>query len=172
MDSSEILARLEVVEDRQQIYDVLTRYCRALDRCDLALMKSVYWEDGYDNHGVFQGNAQDYAAFIIPEIQQWFEMTMHAICNVHIELDGHRAHVESYLISYCQVKADRGRIEGVFGPSYLREVVGEGEPLPQDFLYGGRYWAGTSTPGGLRSEWLALSAVISASKSARLSKER
>ena len=139
MDSSEILARLEVVEDRQQIYDVLTRYCRALDRCDLALMKSVYWEDGYDNHGVFQGNAQDYAAFIIPEIQQWFEMTMHAICNVHIELDGHKAYAESYLISYCQVKADRGRIEGVFGPSYLRDVVGEGEPLPQDFLYGGRY---------------------------------
>jgi hypothetical protein len=95
MDSSAILARLEVVEDRQQIYEVLTRYCRALDRCDLELMKSVYWEDGYDNHGVFQGNAQDYAAFIIPEIQQWFEMTMHAICNVHIELDGHRAHVES-----------------------------------------------------------------------------
>ena len=132
-------ARLTEVEDRQLVYEVLARYCRALDRCDLELMKSVYWEDGWDNHGVFQGNAQEYAAFIIPEIQQWFSMTMHAICNVHIELDGHKAYAESYLISYCQVKADRSRIEGVFGPAYLQRVAGDGVVAPQDFLYGGRY---------------------------------
>jgi hypothetical protein len=136
---AQLEARLEEVEDRQKVYDVLARYCRALDRCDLELMKSVYWEDGWDNHGVFQGNAQEYAAFIIPEIQQWFSMTTHAICNVLIELEGDKAHTESYLISYCQVKADRSRIEGVFGPGYLRRVVGDGEPAPQDFLYGGRY---------------------------------
>jgi hypothetical protein len=132
-------ARLDEVEDRQKVYEVLARYCRALDRCDLELMQSAYWEDGWDDHGVFQGNAQEFATFIIAEIQQWFELTMHAICNVSIELDGDTAHTESYLISYCQVKADRGRIEGVFGPTYLRNVVGSGEPAPQDFLYGGRY---------------------------------
>ena len=73
-------AELQELVDRQKIYHVLTSYCRALDRCDVELMKSVYWEDGYDDHGVFAGNAQEFAEFIIRGIQEWFEVTQHAIC--------------------------------------------------------------------------------------------
>jgi len=64
----------DVVEliDRQKCYDVLTRYCRALDRADVELMRSVYWEDGMDDHGVFQGNAHEFADFIIKEIQNFY----------------------------------------------------------------------------------------------------
>lgn len=130
---------LQEVVDRQKIYDVLTRYCRALDRCDVELMKSVYWEDGFDDHGVFAGNAQAFAEFIIREIQEWFEVTMHAIANVHMELDGTTAHTEAYLLAYHRVKADRRKIEDVFGATYLRQFVGAGEPTPQDFFFGGRY---------------------------------
>ena len=57
-------AELQELVDRQKIYHVLTSYCRALDRCDVELMKSVYWEDGYDDHGVFesqQGQDLDWA---------------------------------------------------------------------------------------------------------------
>jgi hypothetical protein len=130
---------LQEVVDRQKIYDVLTRYCRALDRCDVELMKSVYWEDGFDDHGVFAGNAQAFAEFIIREIQEWFEVTMHAIMNVHMELDGNTAWTESYLFAYHRVKGDRRKIEDVFGATYLKQFVGAGEPAPQDFFYGGRY---------------------------------
>ena len=130
---------LQEVLDRQKVYDVLTRYCRALDRCDVELMKSVYWQDGFDDHGVFAGNAQAFAEFIIREIQEWFEVTMHAIANVHMELDGTTAHTEAYLLAYHRVKADRRKIEDVFGASYLRQFVGAGEPAPQDFFFGGRY---------------------------------
>jgi len=130
---------LQEVVDRQKIYDVLTRYCRALDRCDVELMKSVYWEDGFDDHGVFAGNAQAFAEFIVREIQEWFEVTMHAIANVHMEIDGTTAHTEAYLLAYHRVKADRRKIEDVFGATYLRQFVGAGEPAPQDFFFGGRY---------------------------------
>ena len=37
------------------------------------------------------------------------------------------------------VKADRRKIEDVFGATYLRQFVGAGEPAPQDFFFGGRY---------------------------------
>jgi hypothetical protein len=39
-------AELQELVDRQMIYHVLTTYCRALDRCDVELMMSVYGEDG------------------------------------------------------------------------------------------------------------------------------
>jgi SnoaL-like domain len=38
---------------RQKIYDVLTRYCRALDHCEGDLMRLAYWDDGIDDQGMF-----------------------------------------------------------------------------------------------------------------------
>ncbi|RMF12256.1 MAG: nuclear transport factor 2 family protein [Alphaproteobacteria bacterium] len=129
--------------DRQQIYHVLTSYCRALDRCDVELMKSVYWEDGFDDHGVFAGNAREFAEFIISGIQEWFEVTQHSISNVHMEFEADRtvAHTESYLFAYHKVKGTAEKVRGWFGEAYLKaheESVRAGED--QDFLYGGRYF--------------------------------
>jgi ketosteroid isomerase-like protein len=133
-------AELQEVIDRQKIYDVLTRYCRALDRCDVEAMKSVYWPDGYDEHGVFNGNAQEFAVFIIEEIQKWFEVTHHAICNVHMEIDGDVAYTEAYLLAYNRSKDSTEQIRDLFGPTYLAALgVEPGAEGPQDFFYGGRY---------------------------------
>ncbi|MCZ6804131.1 MAG: nuclear transport factor 2 family protein [Proteobacteria bacterium] len=101
--------------DRQKCYDVLTRYCRAPDRADVALMKSVYRDDADDEHGVFTGNAQEFAEFIIREIQVWFEVTMHAICNIHREYYGDTMCTGSCLIAYHKVKADKEKVLAVQG---------------------------------------------------------
>lgn len=53
----------------QAAYDVLAHHSRALDRADVVLMKTVYWPEGIDNHGVFNGNAAEFAEFIAREIQ-------------------------------------------------------------------------------------------------------
>ena len=135
-----LIPELQELVDRQKIYHVLTSYCRALDRCDVALMKSVYWEDGYDDHGVFAGNAQEFAEFIIRGIQEWFEVTQHAICNIHMELDGDVAHTEAYLIAYHKVAGHRQKVGDWFGENYLGRFAGLVDAgQPQDFVYGGRY---------------------------------
>lgn len=36
----------------QCIRDAALRYCRGLDRLDVELMKSAYWEGATDDHGV------------------------------------------------------------------------------------------------------------------------
>jgi len=92
-------------------------------------MKSVYWEDGYDDHGVFAGNAQQFAEFIIRGIQEWFEVTQHAICNVHMELEGSVAHTEAYLIAYHKIAATPAKVEGWFGENYLRRYAPRWRPV-------------------------------------------
>ena len=137
---SALTPELQELVDRQKIYHVLTSYCQALDRCDVNLMKQVYWEDGFDDHGVFAGNAQEFAEFIIKGIQEWFEVTMHAICNIHMELDGDVAHTESYLFAYHKIKGTPAKIEGWFGEEYLKKFAGHvADGVGQDFFYGGRY---------------------------------
>ena len=125
---------------RQKCYDVLTRYCRALDRADVELMRSVYWEDAIDDHGVYQGNAQEFSEFIIKEIQNWFEVTMHAICNIHMEYANDVMCTESYLIAYHKVKGEKEKIEAVQGAKYYAELdLDKVADTHHVFLYGGRY---------------------------------
>ena len=133
-------AELQEIVDRKRIYDVLTRYCRALDRCDVDLMRSVYWDDAKDEHGVFNGGAQEFAEFIIREIQEWFEVTVHAIMNVHMELKDNIACTESYLFAYHRIRGDREKLEEIFGSTYLSQFDwSKTQGIPHVFWYGGRY---------------------------------
>src|SRR3546814_21196150 len=87
---------------RARIRDILLLYCRALDRCDVGLMKSLSWEDAVDNHGVFNGGAAAFAEYIVGDTKQRFESTVHALGNMLIEVEGDVAHSESCRERVCQ----------------------------------------------------------------------
>src|SRR3546814_13788901 len=86
MGQSEAL--LDELASRARISDILLLYCRALDRCDVELMKSLYWEDAVDNHGVFNGGTAAFAEYIVGDTKQRFESTVHALGNMLIEVEG------------------------------------------------------------------------------------
>lgn len=85
---------LEEVRDREAIREVIHRYCRAADRCDLEAFKSCYWPDGVDDHGFFGGNAHAFCDYVIPVLRR-IDSSIHAITNSIIELRGSRAFCES-----------------------------------------------------------------------------
>jgi hypothetical protein len=100
-DHHELESRFRTLEtnvnflrDRAAIQDVIHRYCRAADRCDLEAFKSCYWSDGFDDHGFFGGNAWDFCNYVIPELRK-IDRSVHSITNTLIELDGARAYCES-----------------------------------------------------------------------------
>ena len=96
------------VADRQAIYDQLVRYCRAVDRCDEAELRSVYHPDAYDDHGEYQGDVDGFVAFVQQEVQARFRTTMHKLGNVLIEIDGDVAQSESYAVTH-HIRAEDGR---------------------------------------------------------------
>lgn len=101
MTTDDIAHRLGVLEhavaefhDKEAIRDVLYRYARAADRCDLVLFKSCYHPDATDVHWFFNGNAHDFADYVVPLLGQ-ITNSQHSITNALIDLDGDRAFVES-----------------------------------------------------------------------------
>lgn len=99
--SESLTARLDALEseltalrDKEAIREVIHRYCRGADRCDQQAFKDCYWEDGYDDHGFFGGNGQDFGDYVIPILKQ-AEASIHAITNTIIDLKGDRAFCES-----------------------------------------------------------------------------
>ena len=51
------VAALRHLLDLDTIQEVMLRYCRCADRNDPELMKTIFWEDGTDNHGMYIGSA-------------------------------------------------------------------------------------------------------------------
>jgi SnoaL-like domain len=128
--------RLQELLDKQAIQEKVHLYCRAIDRLDVDLLKSVYWPEGTDDHGSFVGNAHEFSDFIMGDLRKRVIDGMHAIFHMVIELNGSFANVESYYWAYQLVPGDIAT--EFFGPSYAAEHA----PVidaPHDFYCGGRY---------------------------------
>ncbi len=89
---------LRMLLDKQEIHEVLMRYCRGIDRCDEELLRGVYHSDATDDHGMFTGKAADFIPWAIEALKK-DESTNHYIANELIEVEGDVAHCESYFLA-------------------------------------------------------------------------
>jgi len=88
-------ARLRQVADREDIWQVLMRYARGLDRLDNALSRSCYWDDAIEDHGHFIGSPDDFIPWADSTTLR-FESTQHGILNHFCDLQGDDAYCETY----------------------------------------------------------------------------
>jgi hypothetical protein len=80
---------------KQEIAEVVLRYCRGVDRLDFDLVRSCYHPDGIDHHTGFEGDADSYVAWLRTGLPR-FDGTMHLVGNQLIEVDGDDALSETY----------------------------------------------------------------------------
>lgn len=100
MTPSEREAAIEQLIAKDALRDLAMRYARAVDRRDIALLRSVYHDDATDEHGtVYAGPASGFIdAF--PEVMSVFEVTAHHIGNTSFRVEGERADGELYFVAY------------------------------------------------------------------------
>lgn len=97
---------LQALLDKQEITEVLVRYCRGADRGDADLIEAAYHDDATEDHGgTFLGSAKDYVAMLRKILPAAPRMT-HATTNILIELDGDVARVESYILTFSRREAE------------------------------------------------------------------
>ncbi len=132
--------KVKLLMDHQEIEQVLKLYCRAIDRLDVELLKSIYHPDGTDDHGSFVGNAQEFAVHIMGDLRELILDGMHTVTHCAIEVKDNFATAESYYWAYQRCPGGRSKVAAFFGESYAESVatrgVLEGE---HDFFCGGRY---------------------------------
>ena len=91
------------------------RYSHGVDRLDGEWMKSAYWPDATDDHGVFVGNAHDFVDSCMATHDRW-AFTLHTIMNHTVELEPDDIHArgEAYNLSYL-LRRDNGELEIWYG---------------------------------------------------------
>ncbi len=88
--NTEELSAVEKLIAKSEMHDVLLRYCQGVDRNDPALLKTVYWEDGYDDHGaMFQGPGWEFSKFFEGIAGKKKPAgAMHVLSNHYVEFEG------------------------------------------------------------------------------------
>jgi len=97
---SAVPAAYAAVADREAIYRQLVRHCRGVDRRDLALIRSTYHPDAFDDHGSYKGDVEGFLEFVKHEVYARFRTTMHKLGQSLIEVEGDIARAESYAICH------------------------------------------------------------------------
>lgn len=88
-----------VIGDKLACAELVYSLARGLDRCDEALLRSLFHDDATDDHGGFKGSAADFVTWALSLLVQ-MERTQHCISNVLINVDGDRAVGESYFVAH------------------------------------------------------------------------
>jgi hypothetical protein len=113
---------LQALLDKQAITELVNTYCRAADRHDHALMRSLYHEDATDDHGsFFKGLAMEFID-MLPEIQKPMQILHHNVTTLNIRLDpddANRAEGEVYILAFHQVAGADGAFDLLIGGRYF-----------------------------------------------------
>lgn len=113
---------IQELADKQEIRDLFARYCRGIDRLDAEIIRSVYHEDSFDDHGTYKGPGIAFADHVIPGLSR-FERTMHFLGNCLIEITGDSAECETYCVAYHRRKdADGSETDFIAGVRYIDRV--------------------------------------------------
>jgi len=92
--------RMQILADKQEIYEVVVRCARGSDRFDMELFRSAFHPDAvmlYD--GLFEGDAE----LIFTRVGEFLEAldgTMHVIANHLADVRGDVAYAETYVNAY------------------------------------------------------------------------
>jgi hypothetical protein len=99
---------------KQEITEVLYRYCRGMDRADEAAARSCFHPGSVHSHGAFQGLSADFIDMAMTIVRPLKACT-HMVTNMMIELAGDRAVSECHFLAHHRRhKADGSGEEDMF----------------------------------------------------------
>jgi len=93
---------------KQACTELVYQLARGLDRCDEALLRSLFHPDATDDHGGFKGSASDFVGWALGALAT-MERTQHLIGNVLVEVNGDRAAGEAYFVANHDMRDADGR---------------------------------------------------------------
>lgn len=104
---------LEMLIAKDEITEGLAAYCRAVDRLDMDLGRSVFHEDAVADYGaMYQGTGYGFMDFV-RAAHLTMQTTGHHIGGITIRVDGERAGSECYVIARLRMASPDGTLTDI-----------------------------------------------------------
>lgn len=121
--------KIEELLAKQEITERIVTYCRAIDRCDRALLESVFHDDSMHDHGPYKGPSSTFCDFAMKLLGK-LEYTTHQASNILIHMiDADNALSETCFNAYHRIAA------GVVDPATPDHDLS----IDEDLWIAGRY---------------------------------
>lgn len=116
----DLAARLDALESKHQISEVLLAYARANDRMDEALLRSCFWPESTHKHGAFEGSSSGFIDYALKVVRS-LKFAAHHISNISVEVRGDQAFSESHYFAHHRrvAKDGSGEEDAFFEGRYL-----------------------------------------------------
>jgi hypothetical protein len=92
----ELERKMRELVDRQEIWDLLLKFARGLDRLDVDMVRSIYWDDAIEDHHGFIGTPDGFIEWANDLSRRLFRVQHHVMTNFTCEIDGDDAFSETY----------------------------------------------------------------------------
>ena len=112
------MERLELLADKQDCTELVFRMARAIDRCDAAMLASLFHPGATDDHGLFSGSADDFVTWVMPMLAT-MQATHHVIGQVLIELARDHGVGESYFVAHHAIAGPDEAVHMIAAGRYL-----------------------------------------------------
>ncbi|MGD9795578.1 MAG: nuclear transport factor 2 family protein [Acidimicrobiia bacterium] len=140
---------LQKLFDEQAIARLEPLCCRAVDRLDAELLRSLFHPDGVEQRGGDPVPVHAAADAIMDGLRGLFISTHHTVTQAVIDIDGDDASSESYYLSTVIASGGPDSIERVFGDRYAADAERAGTiDRPHEIRTGGRYLSRYTRHGG------------------------
>jgi hypothetical protein len=115
-------------------------YCRAVDRHDAELLRSLFHPDGVEQRGGPPARMWDVAGPMIQTLRSLFRSTFHSVTQATVAVAGDRATSESYYVSVVVVDGGRPSLSKVFGDRFADDAERAGRvDQAHEIVSAGRY---------------------------------
>jgi hypothetical protein len=120
LGSAKLPPRLQQLLDESDIQHVLATHCRALDRGEESVLRTLYHADATLDMGpgIFQGTIADYVAWVMSVMQQ-VKSSHTSISNIRLEIRGDEAFGETYVMAQNRLDKPTGREDLFLAGRYL-----------------------------------------------------
>lgn len=105
--------------DKQQITEILYRYCRGIDRNDIELALAVFHPDAMDNHTGTPVPIAEVARRLRNPARGVLKAVTHTLSNILISLEGDVAHSEAYFLASHRLTHEGKDMDWVVSGRYL-----------------------------------------------------
>ena len=112
-------ATLDGVISKQAIHELGMAYCRAVDRGDEALLRSLFHPDATVVSGVVNGGIDEFAPAIVSIIRDNLKSSFHSVANEWVKVDGDSAVGESYVTAFTLAGEGADAAQTISGGRYV-----------------------------------------------------
>lgn len=116
-------AKVAMMLARDELHQLVTAYCRAVDRADYEALRNLYHPDATDSHGSFSTGGVEQFIAQLRAAEPYVRVSQHHITTTNFEIEGDAARGEIYCLVFHTFAGPEHDSDVVIGGRYLDEYT-------------------------------------------------